>query len=654
MKQRSQPIWIYLALVLIAVVSVFFDVSGILQTQLLETPQQLESLKLVKQETNPVQFDIYYQSLNEPEPANISITFIKALLDKGQQIQSRSNIIESLILATGTQSITTTDNSQTLSITNISPLQTTKLGTVITNIPLSEYVSLEYDVQIRNQRQTLIETALSASFPLGTTAFQNPTAEPMYIAVPGFHTILAPLEKIYLEYPQVQHGAALLSNTITTFQALDDLNRGNIVSSTISRETPELVVEQGELMLPEIPSRDLNTLIVRYKNSQSNWSYQSFLLTASKDLTLPVEVRDLLDFYDQIEYSFAYLSDALPTVNLEFPYNSLLPPDQYPVFYRTDYTSLVPELVQHENGLQFDLSISTANVPDGLYLGILTREPLSHIKSAVDLFSQKLPVVLFNEASQDFSTRVSNPQKLPYFNLIGKNNQIWNKQVNTQNLEFISSQFTSIELIPDNDQLPELEVINESLGDKLLCFAKTEDGAMSLPTTSEDVLLTGDCLISAFRAGLDEGVIYPVLFDASEEQLIALKHFSFDRRLSSSFPRVENYNPYENTITLSSGFEDSEVKVLVSPNPQFSSHTTLSLEGMGRGTFEIPSLPGCNSYCYIKAITTVKEDANIILGYPTRTLVYSPIQEPLLQLCLQNHEQIKNLLPMSELEFNVL
>jgi hypothetical protein len=653
MKKRQKPGLLLLGLILIGVLSITLNYSGLLKTQVLQTPERIQELKLIRHETNPVQFDIFYESLKSDRPDSVSITMVNALLDQGGRFQSSAAIIQSVVLSTGQQQITSTANSQTLSITSLTPLPTTKLGTIFTNIPLQEYVSLEYDITISGKRTTIIERPVPVDFPIGYQVFQNPTGEPMYISVPGYHTLLAPLEKVYVKYPSIQHGAVLLPNTLTTLQELSELNQSSLINQTLNLPVPELIVEQNQLILPALPAKDYNTLIIRYRKDSDEWSGKSFLLSASKDVTLPIPVSDLLDFYTEVEYSFAYLSDAMPTLNLDFPYNSLLLTGQNPVFYRTQYVSLLNELVQNRNGLVVDLTITTPEDPNAISIGFLSRNPIFSLAEALPYLSQQLPVAIFDAGSVSFQSVMSNPQQLPTFNLLGKNNQVWSKQTIRTDLEFLSTAFESIALQPDDQQIPELEIVDESNGDRLLCFAKTEQGSFSLPTIRQDVIFSSNCLQSAKRAGLKSGILYPIAYRAKTQSLEALKHFRFDERIGELFPSVQNYDPYEKTLTLGAGFEDVPVKIVSSSTPDFRNFSTLAMENLEDSQFAIPLLPGCETFCYIKAVAVVREDADVLLGYPAETLLFSPIPEPLLQLCFTNQQKVSELYEPADLKFQI-
>ncbi len=654
MKKRQKPGLLLLGLILIGVLSITLNYSGLLQTQLLQAPERIQELKLIRHETNPVQFDIFYESLSSQNPSPVSITMVNALLDQGSQFKSRAAIIDSVALSTGQQQITSSSNSQTLTISAITPLPTTKLGTIFTNIPLQEYVSLEYDITIAGKRSTVIEKPLPTDFPLGYTAFQNPTGEPMYISVPAYHTLLAPLERVYVKYPNIQHGAVLLSNTLTTLQELSQLSQASLINQPVNLPIPELLIEQNQFILPALPAKDYNTLIIRYRKGSDEWSSKSFLLSASKDVTLAVPVKNLLDFYTEVEYSFAYLSDAMPTLNLDFPYNSLLLDDQSPVYYRTPYVSLLNALAQNNSGLEVQLTINTPENPNAISIGFLSREAVFSLAEALPYLTQQLPVALFDSAAAEFRTVMSNPQQLPSFNLIGKNNQVWSKQTTRSDLEFLSTDFESIPLQPDDEQIPELELVDESHGDQLLCFAKTDQGSFSLPSIRQDVIFSSNCLQSAKRAGFKAGIIYPVAYRAKTQTLEALKHFRFDERIGELFPSVQNYNPYEKTLTLGAGFEDVPVKIISSTTPDFRNFSTLTMENLQDSQFAIPLLPGCETYCYIKAVAVVREDADVLLGYPTETLLFSPIPEPLLQLCFSNQRKVAELYEAEDLKFQVL
>ncbi|MDZ4216881.1 MAG: hypothetical protein U1C97_01010, partial [Candidatus Gracilibacteria bacterium] len=66
MKERPNHLVLAGALILVAVVSIFMDLSGLLKSQVLSPPQIISQAKLIPQEQSNgmLAFDIYYQQLS--------------------------------------------------------------------------------------------------------------------------------------------------------------------------------------------------------------------------------------------------------------------------------------------------------------------------------------------------------------------------------------------------------------------------------------------------------------------------------------------------------------------------------------------------------------------------------------------------------------
>jgi len=652
MRKRTSPLPILLGLVLVGVLTLFIDFSGILKTQVLQTPESLSAVKLIKQKTDPVQFDIYYDQLLSSAPQDVSIVFVNSLIESAGRYSNAHQIIDQVLLQSGQAETVFSPSSETLTIKNIQPLSTTKLGTVITRLKKDEYISLEYDTIVNRTRMTFQDNPVPKDFPLGYKTFLNPTSELLYISTPGFHTILSYDEKAFVKSAKVSHGAVLLPNTLTTLQELDGLSQSSLISQPFNKSIPSLTIEQHQIVLPKIPQNDLNTLIIRYRSGTNAWDYNYFLLSATKDITLKVPLEHMLDFYSEVEYAFAYISDGLGTLNLDFPYNSLLSEDQFPVFYRTDFRSLQQELVDLKNRLQLDLTVSIAPQEHSIAIGVLTKEPLLTLHDAVEKIEQKIPVMIFEDPTVTFSTAVTRADQLPYFNLVGQNNQIWTKKITKPNLGLVSDHFKQIPLV-SSEEVSELERVQTARGDKLLCLLKTESGTYSLATITSDIMLTTACLESARRAGFDEGRIYPLKYQAAEDRLVALRQYDFDGSLSAQIPVVRNYNPNTKQVSLTNSLSREKVRLMVSNTPNFESYTTQAVE-LNQNSFNLPLLAGCETSCYFKILTVIREEEDILLAYASETLVFAETTLPVFHLCFTNQKELKELFPAEDLEVQIL
>jgi len=652
MRKRSSPYPLILGLIFLGILTLFIDSSGIFKTQILQTPETLSSVKLIRQKTDPVQFDIYYEQLRGSQPADISIIIVNSLIESGGRYTNAHQIIDHVLLQTGQHEILATSSSETLNIRGIQPQASTKLGTIITRLKKSEYISLEYDTLVNRTRTTLLDNPVPVDFPIDYKTIVNPTGELIYISSPGFHTILSPDEKVFGKAALVPHGALLMANTMTTLQKLDGLNQANLISQAITRPTPPLIIEQRQIVLPEIPSQDLNTLILRYRSGVNSWDYNYFFLPANKDITTKIPLEHLLDFYTDVEYGFAYLSNAGNTISAEFPYQSLLPESQFAVFYRTEFVSLLPELYKLKNSLTLNLTVSIAPQPDAISIGLLTREPLLNLHSALQKLEQKVPIMIFEDDSADFSTTVSTPDQLPYFNLIGKNNQVWSQRINRDNLSLVSEEFEQIPLLSD-EQIPELEVVDQSKGDRLVCLLRTETGSYALGTISSDFMMTSNCLQSARRSGFEEGRIYPLRYNAESNELEALKHYDFDQTVSSQVPIIKNYDPAEKLVSLTNSFTREKIRLLVSSTPDFESSASQSVE-LSENSFTLPVLANCETSCYFKVVSVIREDGQIMLGYASETLMFAETTLPAFHLCFTNLPRVSPLFKPEDLSINIL
>jgi len=654
MNRTLRPTLYFFGLVIIAVLSIMVDISGVLQSQVLRAPERLETVKLIRQETNPVQYDIYYQGLKEPQPKDVTLFFINGLVQVGDRFENRIGIVDQVLLSTGQDTLTSGSNQQVLNISGLSMQATSKLGTIITPFSPLELVSLEYDFQVGSERKTLLDNPVPRDFPQGFTTFQNPTNELMYVRTADTHDVLGFGERLFTRNQEVSLAALLLPDTLTTFQELDQINRGNLTAQAQSIPAPDLTVEQGQIVVPSIPSQDLNLLVIRMRNAQSDWSYHPFLMSSSADITLPVAVSDLLDFYTDVEYSFGHIGNAFHTMQLDFPFETLLPGEERPIFYRTAYRSLTPELSRDRSSLELVLQVNVAPSSDGIYIGFLSRELISSLDRAVDRLQQKLPVVIFDEASRRFDTRVQSPSQLPNFHLLGTHDQLWTHPTNERSISMVSPRFEHIPVPDDELILDDIELIQLDAGDRLLCFVRTDEGDFSVSPVASHVASNGDCLQAAKRAGFSRGEIFPVVYRADQHRLEGLMPFTYDELTKGRSPQIASYDPYENTFSLSETLGTDTLQLLSSSSPDFESFATLIPERLQSTSFTIPVLPACENHCYLKVARIHPQRDDRLIASLSETLLYSSQQSPTLQLCFTDLPFIDELFDPAELDMALL
>src|SRR3990172_8432721 len=144
MRKKSTPWFLIIALILIVSASVVLDLSGILKSQILRAPEVISPIKLIHQETDPVQFDIFYEDLKNDNPADLQIVIVSSLIYDDGRYQNKAYIVDKLILLTGEEEVLNGLDTQNITIRNLSRQNTTRLGTIVTNIPKSKYIALEY------------------------------------------------------------------------------------------------------------------------------------------------------------------------------------------------------------------------------------------------------------------------------------------------------------------------------------------------------------------------------------------------------------------------------------------------------------------------------------------------------------------------------
>ncbi|GEM_PF-4152752 len=652
MKKRSSHS-ILVFLVACAILALVMSFSANFKADLLfEQPSSLASIKLVRENTDPVQFAIFDDQLKGIAPANVTIVFVNALVERSGRFEKASNPIDKIVLATGDQQIGSDSATQSLVITNLKTQITTKLGTIITNIAANQYVSLEYDVLVNGARTTLVDRPPPMGFPVGYSSFTNPLNDLLYIATPSFHTILGPEEKAFLSFP-IHHGAPLLANTLTTLQSLDSLTRQSLIAEPIRNDVPKIVVEQHHLVLPRLDQGNFNALVLRYRFGNDPWNYSKIFLPSEKNITLPVPVQSLLDFYSEVEYSFVYVSQAISTVNQDFPFNSLLPKDQFPVFYRTPYASLVPELVTDRDALTFTLPITATPQDNAIGIGFLSRDQLFTLSDVVDRLSQSLTVAIVSGTSTNLKTFITKPDQLPYFTLIGKNDQLWTVQEKRSSLPPVPADLKFI-TFPSSKDSSSLRVVNASKGDRLLCFLSTVQGDTSLTVPSSDLLSSSDCLASARRSGATEGVITTATYRAGEDILEGLDRFSFDASLSSKDPLIKGIDAQKKLILLLDSLNQEKVSLLVSPTASFDAFQQVSSDRSGQNAIKIPLLATCDPLCFVKVATILRDQAPVLLATLSDTAMLAKSPAPALELCFSNISQVEKLFDPADLKFQVI
>lgn len=652
MTQNKKKVVLFL--ILIAIVSFILGRDGSFKAQLLSTPETIQNVKLVRHNGAKVSYDMYYEGLiSETPESTVTIIIANALLHQGGRFNSMSRIVDSAILTIGTSDIASSGTSQVIRISGITQQSTTKLGTLFTPFSPLDLVSIEYDVLLGTDRYTIIDPPVPQDFPADYQGFINPVSETLFIETPDTAHILSPDEKIFTKAGKIPFAAMMLANTITSLQPLETLNKANLIAKPASLIVPKLIIEQHFFQIPLIQRDNLNTLMIRYRSGKNQWIMKSFFLPAMTDVTLPVPVTRLLDFYTEVDYAFAHIGSGFNTLQLDFPAHSLIT-NESPAFYRTDFVSLIPELQKDRQALELNVTVYRSETPETLAIGLLTREPLRDLDAAVNLLSQFQPLALLDSSSTILKTAVSRSTEVPFLNLIGKQNQLWIQKIQGSILEFLSSSFKTIPLPEASEAVPDLDLITTLSGDRLLCLIQSQKGSFSLPLIEEDVMLTSTCLETARRLGFREGKIFPLVYRIKSNTLESLRPFPLDSQISLLRPEVKVVDQKKKIIGLVSSFHGKKAKIMVSATPTFDAIALQSTEIVDKNTLKLPTLPSCEVGCYVKVLSVLREDKDAFLVLPSDTVRVTGESEASIQLCFFNQSLVDPLYTASELKFQVL
>lgn len=650
--RKFSSLVIVVVLVIIGVLSLYVD-SRFLKSQiLLQPPESVFQVKLVRQSTDPVQFDIYHASLLKPSPESVSLVFINSLIFSGKEIKKRPPVIKSVLLATGTEERSFQGTSTIIRITGITSQNTTKLGTVVTDIRRDEYLSLEYDIELQGKRETFVDHPMSIDVPKDFSSVQNTFGDLLYVRSSDRHALIAEGERFFSRSSQVIHSALVLENTLTSFEKHSTLLKKPSFLQKISLQTPPLELTLGHLSLPKLQMNAFNTLIIRYRNGSGPWLYSSFFLPSATELTLPLPLSDMPDFFTDLQYSFALLSSGWNTLDQQFPYESLIPGLERPVFYRTPYVSLLPQVESFRDSLRLPLEIQTRLTPGSMLIGLVLDKPLYTLSEAVEYFRQTLPVLLITSVSTSATLPVSDAEHLPLLHMIGKLNQIWFQKVSQQKLFFLSESFAALPLPDMTASIPDLSVVSSEKGDQLLCFISTPKGSFSLGILPDAMLTPLACVQSALRSGYRSGTVYPVVFHLVLEELEALPYFSLESVSLLKPPGVVDYNPLKKIISVSGS--TSSLKILASTEHTFSGFTQQPAKKMGAQGVEIPPVASCTPFCYLKLASIPEGKDHTYLAGLSETLLLSSEPKPRLQLCFTESSLFEKVLKSSDLSFQAL
>lgn len=642
------------ALFIVALLSFILGRDGSFKAQLLSTPETIQNVKLVRHNGAKVRYDIYYEGLNSETPeSTITIIIANVLLHQGGRFNSMSRIVDSAILTIGTSDIASSGTSQIIKISGITRQGTTKLGTLFTPFSPLDLVSIEYDVLLGSDRYTIIDPPLPQDFPADYQGFINPVSETLFIETPDTAHILSPDEKIFTKAAKIPFAAMMLSNTLTSLQPLESLNKANLIARPASLTVPKLIIEQHFFQIPLIQRDNVNTLMIRYRSGKNQWIMKSFFLPAMSNVTLPVPVTRLLDFYTEVDYAFAHIGSGFNTLQLDFPAHSLIT-NESPAFYRTDFVSLIPELQKDRQALELNVTVYRPETPNTLAIGLLTREPLRDLDAAVNLLSQFQPLALLDGSSTVLKTAVNKSTEVPFLNLIGKQNQLWIQKIQGSILEFLSASFKTIPLPEASEAVPDLDLITTLSGDRLLCLIQSQKGSFSLPLIEEDVMLSSTCLETARRLGFREGKIFPLVYRIKSNTLEALRPFPLDAQISLLRPEVKVVDQKKKMIGLVSSFQSKKAKIMVSATPTFDAIALQSTEIVDKNTLKLPTLPSCEVGCYVKVLSVLREDKDAFLVLPSDTVRVTGESEASIQLCFFNQSLIDPLYTATELKFQVL
>ncbi|MDF2378603.1 MAG: S-layer homology domain-containing protein [Candidatus Gracilibacteria bacterium] len=642
-RKKPQPMILIPTLIgvgLLLLLSNWGDVADLFKTQLLQAPESITPIKLVKVGSDPVSFDVFMADLINPSPKDFQITLREAQLTDAIAFPVTTDYSPTFIVQSGELTQSLVGSTHVFSVTNISQQNSTKIGRISTTIAKDSYINLTYDILREGKQETVDETSLPLDFPIGYHVTFNPTPEMLYVRTPRLHSILGPDEKLFSKTKTIDHGALLIENTLTTYQKLSDISIDQITSEGANIPSASLLVHQQQIRVPAESTRLFDTVVIRYRSGQSDWQYSSHLLTASTSIQLPIPTQSLLDFYTEVQYSFAYLGNGYQTMNANFPFNSLLDANNFAALYRNKWTDLTPQLLANRTALPFELSVIPPTFEEGSVIGFLSHKKITTLSEALHYLQQKTPAIVFTSGTKSIMSFAE--KQGSFFTMIGGEHIIWSQKVNSGTLDFNSPSFPPI--TSSEDDIPD---------QKLLCFIESNSQSYSLGVYVHESTTSGACALSAKRAGFDAGKISVYRADPENKNLSFISSYDYERSKVASPLRITNYSE-NRTITVDSPRINTSLLLHISPSISFEEFQTVQLVRESSISFSFAeTLPNCSSSCFIRVVERVNAGSESY-EITSAALMYSPKRSEMLQLCFSNMDDLTNILTPTDLTFSVI
>lgn len=641
-RKKSQP-WILIPTLFfvgaLLLLSNWKDLAEMFTTQLLQSPEIITPIKLIKAGTDPVAFDVFMADLINPQPQNFQITLREVQTIDGLSFSSGTDYSPVFTANTGDVVQSKSGDAHVFSVSNVQQQNTTKLGRISTTISESQYISLSYDILRNGQQESVKETPLPTDFPVGYHLTNNPTPELLYVRTPRLHSILGPSEKLFTKVKKIDHGALLVENTLTTYQKLSDITIDQITNEGAQVPSAELQVHQQQIIVPPESTRLFDTLIIRFRKGSEDWSYSPHLLTSSPNIRLPIPPQSLLDFYTEVQYSYAYLGNGYQTMNASFPFNSFLQVDEFAAVYRHEWEDLTPALEANRSALPFELSVIPPSSDEGVFIGFTSPEKITGFSEAIHYLRQQLPALVFSSDTKNLLSFADSQGS--FFNLVGGEQIIWSQDIKQDTLDFQSPSFPPIS---EEDNIDEADMV--------LCFIETDQQSYSLGVYEYEGATDGVCALNAKRSGFDSGKIFVFRANMSSQSMLLQSSFDYLREDVPTPARITGYSE-DRVITLDTPRANNSFSLQVSPDISFESFQTAALTRQSSISFIFAeAIPNCSGSCFIRLAEQVSTSSgSYTLG--SAPLSYSPKNEEYLQLCFNNLKELEDILTPADLSFQI-
>lgn len=613
------------------------------QGQLLSnSTQEQQPVLLIKQNTDPVSFDIYYQQLKS-EPRNLSITIINALLEKNESLRSRTQVVSSVLLETGEHQIISTQDQQIINISNMRAQNSTRLGSLITNIANDEWVSLEYDVESFGKNYSIITPEVPKEYQ-DKTLYQNPFSFPIILPFSDEIHLLGPGEKGFIPAPAPLVVGPLIEGQITSYQAPESLTSSSLIAFQEAEEPPALELSQQYLTIPELPNQNYNLLLIELRKAGNEPILRGISLEFISALQLNLPPKDLLDFYDEINYSFAFYS--LPAS--QHLSNSSI---EKPLLRRSQKKSLVPDLIKLRSQIELEVSITPPQLEAGERLiSFVDNIEWNTFRSIIHRLQQHLPLnIIDQQQAQQIIWAQSG--KLPYIYSIGSNAIIWRAKPSKLEVTIPRGVLEPIafESIPDLTLTAQLVRASES--EEMICIMEQDGKAFSVPVTKKPLLNPGDCLRSATRLGLTSGNITVLKANTEAERLELLLSTEVSSADLLPNPKVVRQNADSQEIFLNAQYpSNTKAEVLIANNPSFEFFQDFSLSSTSPVSYLLPSTADCENGCYLKLSV---QNPTSSIRHLSKTFFYQSSGSQNLHYCPSNVPELESVLSFSDLRAQI-